>query len=136
MFTKTRQLIQITQNKEKFFIDTPGWLYHYEPFGIDVFIHHKVRPEKSGRGFYLDKTWRVSDISTGLSFFGFLYAAHSRKKAVEYLHERLEEISLRRYNEAVLTKLAESPPHKPSWKFVTTRGVARNVAIEVKNEMV
>ena len=51
MFIKSRQLVLIGKDKEKTFIDTPGWLYHYVPFGVDVFIHHKVVSNMDGYGY-------------------------------------------------------------------------------------
>lgn len=103
---------------EKTFVDVPGWLYHYEPYGVDVFIHHKVVPNRGKIGYHLEKAWRVSDPSTGMSLFGFLHA-NTRMQAVDYLHGKLSDVTLARYNKAVLEKLAESPPHKPSWRITS-----------------
>lgn len=126
MFTKTRQLIQMTQNKKRYFVDTPGWLYHYEPYGIDIFIHHVVTSTGDGRSFRLGKAWRASDPSTGMSLFSFLNVA-TRKQAVEYLYDRLSDIPLSLFNEKVLLKLAESPPHKATWRFNSVNGFAVEV---------
>ncbi len=130
MFTKSRQLILMGQSSGREFVETPGWLYHYEPFGIDIFIHHTVAKTQGGDSYYLGYSWRASDVSTGMSLTNYrLY--NSRKEVVESLHERLNSYSLREYNECVWNALANSPPHKPSWRIDSVRiGYARKLYYE------
>ena len=115
-YKKIRQLVLIGPINKTFFIDTPGYLYHYEPFGIDIFIHHRVMSQPNRSNYYLHWAWSASDISTGLSLLTRSFA-HTRDAAVEMLHDRLRTVSLREYNEAIWNRLANSPPHKASWRF-------------------
>ena len=117
MFTKTRQLVLMGQNDDKKFVEIPGWLYHYEPFGMDIFIHHRVVKNIIGCGYRLEQSWRASDISTGSSLSKSKSSNNSRKEVVEALHERLSSISLEEYNRCVWNALTKLPPHKPTWRI-------------------
>lgn len=125
-FTRTRQLVLMGNDSSRCFVDAPGWLYYYEPFGIDVFVHHRIIPKQPGTGFYMKSLWQVSDISTGLSLSNKQFA-RTRREAVDFLCDRLSGITLHRYNEVVLYSLAKSPPHKASWTIVSIKGVAMEI---------
>lgn len=131
MYTKTRQNLQMTGN-DPCFVDTPGYLWHYEPFDTPLFIHHAVVGNKGDRGYRALHTWKVSDPTTGLGITP-LRSYKNRAEAVDAACERLADVTMSRWNEARLRGLAQAPDEgKPRWRIKNTKGIA----IEVKDEMV
>ena len=132
-FIKTCQLILMgTSKQDKEFVEVPGYLYHYKRFGIDWVVHHKIVP--SCDGYYMERSWKVSDISTGLSISGSDNFFNTRKEAVEYTIRRINSYSLGEYNSRVLDMLAQSPPHKANWMITSVRGICKNAAVKVQND--
>ena len=73
MYKKSRQLIQtvIFGSEEKklrrIFIEVPGYLYYYEPFEQNFFVHRKVVFNSAERVYYMTSSWTVAEPRTGLS---------------------------------------------------------------------
>lgn len=129
-YRRTRQLIHYTvPGSYGLFIDTPGYLYHHEPYGVDLFVHHKVIPRSTHeveRGFRMLRRWKVSDPSTGLGLMGFL-STETRDEAITLTLDRLSNISRQQYNTKVWETLQTLPPHKASWRLTTLNKLAEKV---------
>ncbi len=130
-FTKSRQLVLVIvpepkQPHRKVYIEIPGYLYYYEPFGQNLFVHHKVIFDTAENRYQMQAPWAVSEPRTGLSIDS-RSASSTRKLAIAMAATRILQITREQYHEAVLLGLANAPERKPEWKFTTHKAAAVRV---------
>ncbi len=120
-FTKARVLIQIHdigREKQKAYIEIPGYLYLYQYDGSEhkLFVHRKVVYDKHINEFLMQRTWTVSEPRTGLSVDS-RSVSRTRKTAVSMAAAKLLSIKLSDFHEAVLLGMADSPERVATWRI-------------------
>ena len=130
-FKKSRQLVLVIASESKqplrkVYIEIPGYLYYYEPFGQNMFVHHKIIFNGNEKCYQMQTTWAVSEPRTGLSIDS-RSTSSTRKLAVAMAATRMFQITREQYHEAVLLGLADAPECKPKWKFINHKSAAVRV---------
>lgn len=122
-FRKSRQLALVVvptskQPLRKVYVEIPGYLYYYEPFEQDMFVHHRVIFNADEKCYQMQAQWGVSEPRTGL-LIDSRSVSSTRKLAVALAATRMTQVTREQYHEAVLLGLASAPERKPRWKFLS-----------------
>lgn len=133
-YRKARCLIHFPSrglNGKGVFVEVPGYLFHYEPYDTDLFVHRRVRKTEAGGFYMVASQWRVSDPSSGWGVLG-LANPTTREGARIAAEKRLSTVPVASFNEKVWDALQHMPPHKPTWRIVSAR--PEGIAVRVEND--